>query len=130
MQKRIPLLMMGSALANAQSQPQLTQETPFTNLKGSSFQMYNQTGGSTSTIHFNPDGIHLLRYMVMQHQQLLLHDRPTGTLIILVGEELGVGSIRRKYCSICEIYFGLCVELIRCPCCSNVLRCPLKTMKV
>jgi hypothetical protein len=62
MQKRIlilltiPLLMMGSALANAQTQPQLTQETPFTNLNGSTFQMYNQTSGSTSTIHFNPDG--------------------------------------------------------------------------
>jgi hypothetical protein len=28
-----------------------------------------------------------------------------------VGEELGDGSSRRKYCAICEIYFGLCIEV-------------------
>ena len=27
-----------------------------------------------------------------------------------VGEELGDGSSRRKYCTICEIYFSLCAQ--------------------
>jgi hypothetical protein len=50
------------------------------------------------------------------------------TLAISQGKigELGDGDSRRKYCAICEIYFGLCVEVTRCPCCSNILRCPLK----
>ena len=41
-----------------------------------------------------------------------------------VGEEIGGGSSRGKYCDKCEIYFGLSVEVTRCPCCKNVLRCP------
>ena len=44
-----------------------------------------------------------------------------------VGEEIGDGSSIRKYCAICEIYFGLSVEVTRCPCCKNVLRCPLRS---
>jgi hypothetical protein len=36
-----------------------------------------------------------------------------------VGEELGDCSSRRKYCAVCERYFGLCSEVTRCPCCSN-----------
>ena len=44
-----------------------------------------------------------------------------------VGEEIGDGSSRRKYCGICEIYFGLSVEVTRCPCCKNALRCHLRS---
>ena len=29
-----------------------------------------------------------------------------------VGEEIGDGSSRRKYCGMCEIYFGLSVEVL------------------
>jgi hypothetical protein len=34
------------------------------------------------------------------------------TLAISLGEEIGDDS-RRKYCAICEIYFGLCIEVTR-----------------
>jgi hypothetical protein len=43
-----------------------------------------------------------------------------------VGEEIGDGINMRKYCAICEIYFGLSVQVTRCPCCNNLLRCPLR----
>lgn len=43
-----------------------------------------------------------------------------------VGEDVGDGINMRKYCAICEIYFGLSVQVTRCPCCNNLLRCPLR----
>ena len=46
-----------------------------------------------------------------------------------VGEEIGDGINMRKYCAICEIYFGLSVQVTRCPCCNNLLRCPFKTLR-
>jgi hypothetical protein len=39
-----------------------------------------------------------------------------------VGEEIGDGSSKRKYCARFEIYFGLSAEVTRCPCRKNTLR--------
>ena len=44
-----------------------------------------------------------------------------GISQVKVGEEIGDGSSMRKYCAICETYFGLSVEEKRCPCSKNVL---------
>ena len=46
-----------------------------------------------------------------------------------LGQEIGDGISMRKHCTVCEIYFALSAEVVRCPCCKNLLRCPLRSSK-
>jgi len=45
------------------------------------------------------------------------------TRYIKIGQNVRIGSdsiFTRKYCAVCETYFGIATKVTRCPCCNDV----------